>query len=137
MRPPFLWLVPVRYPFGKEINPGLRPGAFSSRRRWWHDGPADPANPVVDGGGVRFHVVIICEIEGLAHRVDVAFREERENVGLKARQTGHWIEEPQGYCRRDLTVPALIRVFGWASCIPSHRAPYRWLLAKWIQAINR
>jgi hypothetical protein len=44
---------------------GLRPGAFSSRRRGRHDSPAHPANPVVDGGGVRFHVVILPRLNAL------------------------------------------------------------------------
>jgi hypothetical protein len=87
--PPFSGLVPIRHPFGKELNPGLGPGAFSSRRRGRHDGPADPANPVVDGGGVQLHVVIICEIVRLAHRVNVSFTEKRQNVRSKARLIGH------------------------------------------------
>src|ERR1700722_4819018 len=72
-----LGLIPVRHPFGKEINPGLQPRAFPSRRWGRHDGTADPANPVVDGGRVRFHVVIAPEIECLAHRVNVSLCEER------------------------------------------------------------
>ena len=80
-----LALIPIRHPFGKEINPGLRPRAFPSRWRGRHDRPTDPTNPVVDGGGVRFHVVIAREIERLAHRVNVSLREERENVRVKAR----------------------------------------------------
>jgi hypothetical protein len=51
--------------------------------------PADPANPVVDGSGVRFYVVIAPEIERLTHRVNVALSEKRENVRLKARQIRH------------------------------------------------
>jgi hypothetical protein len=77
-------LVPIRHPFGEELNPGLRPRTFSSWRRGRHDGSADAANPVVDGRGMRFHIVIICEIERLGHGVNVQFREERANVGLKA-----------------------------------------------------
>ena len=87
--PLFSRLVPVRDPLSEELNPGLRPGTFSSRRRGRHDGPADATNPVVDGRGVCFHVVIICEIERLAHGVNVMFREERANVRLKARLCRH------------------------------------------------
>jgi hypothetical protein len=85
----FSGLVPVRHPFGEELNPGLRPGTFSSRRRGRHYGPADATNPVVDGRGVCFHVVVICEIERLAHGVNIPLCEERANVRLKARLCRH------------------------------------------------
>ena len=44
-----------------------------------------------------FHAGIVCEVERLAHGVNISFGEERENVRLKARQTGH--------TRRTSTIP--------------------------------
>jgi hypothetical protein len=85
----FSALVPVRHPFGEELNPGLRPGTLSSRRRGRHDGTADVTNPVVDGRGVCFYVVIIRKIERLPHGVNVLLLEERANVRLKARRRLH------------------------------------------------
>jgi len=38
---------------------------------------------------VRFNVVIICEVERFAHRVNVSIREKRANVSLKARKIDH------------------------------------------------
>ena len=87
--PPFSGLVPVRHPFGEELDPGSRPGTAPSRRRGRHDGAADAANPVVDGRRVCFHIIIICEIERLGHGVNIPFREEGANVRLKARLYRH------------------------------------------------
>jgi hypothetical protein len=38
---------------------------------------------------VRFHIIVVCKIERLAHGVNVSVREERQNIHLKARQIGH------------------------------------------------
>jgi hypothetical protein len=37
---------------------------------------------------MRFYIVVTCEIECLAHGVNVSFVEKRENVHLKARGIG-------------------------------------------------
>jgi|SRR5580704_15537444 hypothetical protein len=86
----FLRLVSVRHPFGEELNLGLGPRTRSSR--WWrrHDGAADATNTVVNGGSVRLYVVITSKIKCLAHSVNISFREEWANVGLKARQFSHY-----------------------------------------------
>ena len=86
---PFLGLITVAHPFCEKLNAGLRPRTLSSRRRWRHDSPANPANAIVDHGGMRFYIIVVSEIERLAHRVDVPLRKKRENIGVKAGQSGH------------------------------------------------
>ncbi len=87
--PPLSALVAVRHPFGKELDPGLRPGAATSWRRGRHDRPAYSTNSIVDGHGVRFHVIIVCEIKCLTHGENIVFCEERTNVRLKTRLYRH------------------------------------------------
>ena len=89
------WLVSVRHPFGEEVNPGLRPGTFASGWRRRHNGPTDSPNAVVDGGRVGFHIGITCEIEGLAHSVNIFVGEKRPNVRLKAGCISHEIKVAQ------------------------------------------
>jgi hypothetical protein len=81
--------IPVTHPFSEEFNSRLRPRTLASRRWRRHHGPTDSPDAVVNDGGVRFYVLITCQIKRLTHRANVSVRKERANVRLKARQFGH------------------------------------------------
>jgi hypothetical protein len=84
-----LRLVPIRHPFCEYLNARWRPRTFSSRWRGRHHGPTDASNAVIDCAGMRLYVVVTSEVERLAHRMNVSFRKQRANIGLKARWVGH------------------------------------------------
>jgi hypothetical protein len=84
-----LRLVPIRHPFCEYLNSRWRPRTFSSRWRGRHDGPTDASNAVIDCAGMRLYVVVTSEVERLAHRLNVSFRKQWANIGLKARRVGH------------------------------------------------
>src|ERR1700733_11209550 len=84
-----LRLEPVRHPLGEQFNPRLLPRTFSSWRRRRHYGAADSTNAIVDGASVLFDVIVTCEVEGLAHALNVSLRKERSNVVLKACRFRH------------------------------------------------
>jgi hypothetical protein len=60
-----------------------------SRGRGRHYRATDSPNAVVDGGRVRFDVIIACQVEPLDHALNVSLRKKRANVRLKARQFRH------------------------------------------------
>ena len=84
-----LSLVAVCYPFGEEIDAGLRPGSFPSRRRRWHDIAANPANPVEDRRRMGLYIIVTRQVERLAHPLNIPLRKKRPDVSLEAGQIAH------------------------------------------------
>ena len=60
-----LSLVAVCYPFGEEIDAGLRPGTFPSRRRRRHDGAANPANAIEDRRRMGLYIIVTARLNAL------------------------------------------------------------------------
>ncbi|MGA8159972.1 MAG: hypothetical protein WCB76_04150, partial [Acidobacteriaceae bacterium] len=94
--PLLLRLETVRHPASKELDAILRPGAFSSWRGRRHDSAADTANAVVDGCGMRLHIIVAGKVERLTHCPNISLCEEWANVGLIARQFCHGPQPPGG-----------------------------------------
>ena len=84
-----LSLVAVCNPFGEEIDAGLRPGTFPSRRRRRHDGAANPANAIEDRRRMGLYIIVTCQVERLAHPLNIPLRKKRPDVGLEAGQIAH------------------------------------------------